>query len=327
MQGTKIVGEDRQGGRDAWNRYWKTGAAEAPDQALRNRSIIGQLERHWDGILAHHSASGMPGPMLELACGTGSVIRLARRRLAAGTDSGPDVFGVDFSDAAARHTGCGLVGDVARLPFASGRFALVVSQFGLEYAGRSAFCEAARVLAGSGSFHAVIHRRNSGIWQENRSSLDLLDTVADTQLLQKCERVLETGYQLDRGAAAQAGFDTHYMTFRAAADVADQARRRAPPSPAKAYLDMLVPDLSDFVQRRQRFDPRQLRDWLAAQARTLDVYAFRMRSMLDAAMAEDDIKLAVGDLAAGRHAVCEIGSLSLSGQDRQDAWTVLVRPA
>lgn len=235
--------------QQSWSRYWDGNAGKAPEQAISEGRFGPVLRRHWEAVFKNSAAFPENGRMLDLACGAGVVGRLARDRVGGGID----IVGVDLSSAAARQAETGLVGNIALLPFGPGCFDRIVSQFGIEYAGLPAFREAARVLTPAGQFSAVVHVKHGAIWRENATCLDIVQRTMDAGILHKCRLRLQTGYKLDRGAAAPAAFDRRTAAFEAAAravlvalrDAADCAAKRYRPAPAGSV--------------RYRFAPAELR--------------------------------------------------------------------
>ena len=311
--------------RRSWSGYWGGSAGESPDQAIAHGRFGSVLHQHWKSIFTDPALIPPDGRILDLACGAGTVGRLARDHIAAALPNGINVVGIDYSLPAVRHPLIGLVGDIVRTPFASGCFDCIVSQFGIEYAGQPAFHEAARLLAPSGRFVGVVHAKDGAIWQENASCLDILQCTADAGLIHKSRLRLQIGYKLDRGEVAPAAFMRRTAVFEKAAEAVLIALRNSPDCPAKAYIGILLPDLLDSVARRKNHDPEALYNWLGEQERALDAYAFRMQAMLDAAMDAWAVRDAAGSLVSGGTGDATIGTLSLGSHSVPAAWTVSVR--
>lgn len=152
----------------AWSRYWASGALH---------SCAGSFDGNYAGAIAafwqrtFERLAGRPARVLDLCCGNAPLARLL-------VDS--PVFGsarimVDAVDAArvAPHWTAALPEnvrwrlrvqggvDATALPFPDESFDLVMSQYGIEYAGPAAFDEAARVLAPGGTFAGVLHHAGS----------------------------------------------------------------------------------------------------------------------------------------------------------------------
>jgi len=106
--------------------------------------------RDVDPLLAELLDEAAGGPVLDLGCGTG---RLLRTHSAVGVDSSPYLVRL------AAKTGLVVVADVARLPFASGACAAAYAVLVLEHLPDPApmFCEAARVTSPGGFLVVVVN--------------------------------------------------------------------------------------------------------------------------------------------------------------------------
>ena len=122
----------------------------APRYDRMNRLLTGGLDQRWRRVLLDAVAVGPGDRVLDVACGTGDLIELARAR-------GARAVGVDFATgmlAGARRRGIdGLVrGDAERLPFVPGGASVVTCGFALRnfVALDAAFAQMATVLEPGG---------------------------------------------------------------------------------------------------------------------------------------------------------------------------------
>jgi ubiquinone/menaquinone biosynthesis C-methylase UbiE len=121
---------------------------------LYERWLVGPLFRPWAELLIERVGVSPGDRLLDLACGTGIVARLARERLG---ETGR-VVGVDLSPlmlAVARTAGPGIEwreGNAGSLPFAESEFDVVLCQQGLQFFPdkAAALAEMRRVLAPGG---------------------------------------------------------------------------------------------------------------------------------------------------------------------------------
>lgn len=130
---------------DLWGDYWADARLHGCTDQFPS-DVSHQLAAGWHQRFAtlDHGAS-----LLDVACGRGAV--LAALRAAGGLSRGVTAIGVDLAPAPAL-AGEGFVIrggiDATALPFADRSFAIVTSQFGIEYAGLApGLDEAARVAA------------------------------------------------------------------------------------------------------------------------------------------------------------------------------------
>jgi SAM-dependent methyltransferase len=85
------------------------------------------------------------------------------------------------------------------VPFGDGFFDMVVSQFGIEYAGIDAFTEAARLVAPGGGLACLCHVEDGYIDSNNKAQLDEAKYVDESQFIDLCIDVTRAGYSEDVG--------------------------------------------------------------------------------------------------------------------------------
>ena len=146
---------------DSWSEYWSKGFSSS----FAGDEYSGAIADHWRSTLG-----GIPdgAAVLDLCCGNGSIFRLLdkadQRRL--------KLHGVDYAKLPlSKDDSFILQGgvNIEDLPFESGSFDMVISQFGVEYANvDAAFAEAERVLKPSRNISFICHHPDSVILQSNR---------------------------------------------------------------------------------------------------------------------------------------------------------------
>ena len=152
----------------SWSRYWSSGVLH---------SCPGSFRGNYDGAIAQFWQSAFlalkPGQrVLDIATGNGALPRLLL-----GLDGGHDYLcevdaidlaqlapgwlsSLDGTQRARLHLHSGVMAE--QLPFAEGRFDLVISQYGIEYTDLdNALIEAARVLAPHGRLCLLMHHRQA----------------------------------------------------------------------------------------------------------------------------------------------------------------------
>lgn len=160
-----MSGADGMNPDDPWTLYWQGGPLHSciASQDQRDQVTIDAL---WTAL-----AERLPpaAQVLDLACGNGAVPRslLAARRDLAITavdlaEIAPDRLLAAFEQLA--HVRFIPRTDICRLPFPDEQFDAATSQFGLEYAPRSAALrEAARVLRPGAMLRLLMHHSDSGV--------------------------------------------------------------------------------------------------------------------------------------------------------------------
>jgi tetratricopeptide (TPR) repeat protein len=183
----------------------------------------------------------------------------------------------------------GVAADARALPFQPARFAAVVSQFGLEYAGDEAFATAAAQVRPGGALEAVVHAAGGGIALECADNARVAGLMLDGGVIRRLRDTLKASYAEPRGGAGgfvskkkDAGFAKALAEIRAKA--AD-----APQSTAAALISRYALDMERMASRRFAFAPEEALAWLDGVERRLAAYRARMEAMLAAARSEQDM--------------------------------------
>ncbi len=290
----------------AWREYWSAGGGR---DAVSTGAAGEALDGVWrDRLTALDLA---PERVADLACGIGATSRLLR----AVVGDGPllvtcDVAETGARQAAANSNGAPVAADGAALAFRDGAFDLVVSQFGLEYAGPDAFAEAGRVLIGTGAGLAVVHLKDGAIERECADNLTVLDTFFTSGLLETARAAVGSGRSYDLYA------DGCIHTVAGAANA-------RPGSAASQFAAATAPDIAKLAANPQAFERGEAMAYMDAQIAAISAYRARMASMVQAALNEIGAGAALQAFAAGRAASCS----RLEGPKGPYAWLLAVGAA
>ncbi|MHA6289667.1 class I SAM-dependent methyltransferase [Maricaulis sp. CAU 1757] len=314
------------GDRVAWDAYWR---GEGGDHAVRGEASSAGLTAFWDRELDSVLASRNHVRALDAACGAGVVAeRLMARAAAAGCQL--DLKIADISPAAVAdsrqrlglETVDGLVSDAKALPLPDGGVDVLVSQFGIEYAGLAAFAEAARVLAPGGQMRVLAHHAHGGIAVECSANLRLLDAVAASRLLAHFRRYLVLLAKRQAGKCApQAVTKVARHVGEASAGLANKLSM-AEPGAARDHVERLLSDLRRVEQSWQNYAAADLERWLDGQERDLVAYQARMRSMLQASMSQDDLEACRQELATHGAVMEAVEAFHLEADGLPSAWII-----
>ncbi|GMG87272.1 class I SAM-dependent methyltransferase [Biformimicrobium ophioploci] len=227
-----------------WSKFWEQGYITTFGSSLKN-NYSGSLKSFWQeqfSLLADGSR------ILDVATGNGAIAVLAadyslelRKGFSVyGADASTISAGVTESNSPARsavqflsETPC------EELPFEDDYFALVTSQYGVEYSNleRSAK-EIYRILKPGGSFQAVIHHADSNLLKSSRSELEIYRYVLDTAQVYpvlkkyiehyqgKADQLRQVGAQLNHGInSLRQQFGTMPLAREVQADISALARK------------------------------------------------------------------------------------------------------
>lgn len=314
-----------------WDVYWLSATQAALQDDGGARDAV--LERFWRALFEEALSRNSGVRWLDLACGNGAVTGFA---MAASSASGTPVSMtcVDYSAAAIEETGKrhpGIVGiacDIRHLPFEDQRFDVVVSQFGIEYAGDDAFDEAARLVAPGGLFSAIVHLRDGAIYRECRDNFDLIERTTEAALLERARGAFAAGFELEAGRLDEQAFRPHDTALAKSVQAAAALLSAAPPSAARQLVASVYRDLAHMYPRLPNYTPQDVFDWLDRMSSEFDSYRGRMASMLDAARDEQGILDIAARLESAGLSVCECRKLGMGADNADAAWVLVAeRPA
>ncbi|MFW6027217.1 MAG: class I SAM-dependent methyltransferase [bacterium] len=278
--------------RQDWDRYWRgAGGLSVFGQFSANANA---LQEFWSNVLSGALAGPERPRMLDVACGSGAVTAIAMQLAEKKGGAGVTCVSLDYSASAVSDLrrrmpkARPVVSEAGAAPFADATFYVVVSQFGLEYAGPAAFAEAARLVAPDGVFCALCHLDSGPIHRECQNNLEVLESAC--RFLPLAKSAFRAQFALNRGdGPAHKAEAAHEAFLRAAATLESLVREKgmgaANGTPARLHRDTMY-----MYRRRRNFEPRQVLDWIDGMTDEITAYAGRMRAMTEAALDEAAIR-------------------------------------
>lgn len=228
--------------------------------------------------------------MLDLACGNGAVTRFALDAARALERCTLAVIGVDNSLAAAKELGrrfapvCAVVADAKRTPFTDGSFDIVVSQFGVEYAGIEAIEDAVRLVARDGVFAAILHLKGGSLARECATNLQAILDLKRCGILPAAKAAFKAGFAVAHLRGSKAELRRAHSELATAAGQVEEILRRYGDGVAGGAVRSLHADIVDMYRQVGAYDPTEIANWLDNQASETEAYAGRMSSMVAAAI-------------------------------------------
>lgn len=267
-----------------WDRYWRG----TPDRTAYSSGGASHpaIRAFWVRWFQEERHSRGASRMVDVASGNGAVVEAAR---AAFSGVLPELICLDISAAAvAAVARCypgvhGIVADARAIPLRSGDFALVTSQFGVEYAGPEAFAEAARLTAPGGELALLLHIRGGAIYQECAASLGAIQALQRAEFIPLALGMFEAGFAACRGAD-----DTPYRAAVLRLAPARQALESILATYGRRVAgDSLLRfgvDVARMQARLRHYDPSEVLGWLSGMDAEFRAYAGRMNSMCASAI-------------------------------------------
>ncbi|SDJ68069.1 Methyltransferase domain-containing protein [Microbulbifer yueqingensis] len=303
----------------AWNSYW-SGASTSSRPKAPETSHPALLEL-WSAFFA---STGKANPrLLDIASGDGIVPQVAFEALAT---SSPDITCSDVSPVAlaaiekrmpsVQTCSC----DAAQLPFGAGEFDLVTSQFGIEYAGRDAIPEAARVLRPGGRLQLVLHLRGGDIYQKCRDNLLAAEEFMESGFMQQAQTVFDNLLATGKSKGRDRENPVEIMTpgIEKTVGIINRFGRHV----TDGTIDTIFMTVARICRSPSRFDLAEAQHWLKTMCEEMPGYATRMRSMCDAALRKEDVDALVSELEKHSLEVDSPRPISLSGKGADSAWVI-----
>jgi ubiquinone/menaquinone biosynthesis C-methylase UbiE len=266
-----------------WNDYWGRRAEKSVSDSSFQVGVeqSEDLIAFWNKVFAETAS----GPILDLCCGAGAVTVAAH---AAGHQ---DLVALDISADAVAITRQRVpsvqtfISPADEIPLPDGSVALVVSQFGVEYADWDRVAaEIRRVLQPGGSFRAIAHKKDGRVDAECRANLGAAKTLLESPYLPVASAFFEAVFEFE--AAPSSGDKSKLdQSFKDFADARDGLKTVILSTEIAARLHQ---EVSDLYRNRRSFSLSEIESRLQAWTQQIHAYAGRMDSMLAAAMQEDD---------------------------------------
>jgi len=202
------------------------------------------------------------------------------------------------------------------VPLDDGSFDLVVSQFGIEYAGLGAFTEAARLLAPDGRMACLCHVEDGYIDSNNKAQLDEANLIAAADFIGLCVDLTKAGYSGD--VAAMQSSETAFMPV--SAQIAAGMKRC--PGGIHSYL---LQGFRQLFEQRRAYDEADITGWLEKMRGELDKNIDRLTRMRAAALSKEDTLRITENLQAAGLQEIQFELFTTSGNELPVAWKLSAR--
>ncbi|HIG44260.1 MAG TPA: class I SAM-dependent methyltransferase [Gammaproteobacteria bacterium] len=318
---------DRQRVPGDWDVYWTGTHENAAHQEGGPQEEV--LERFWLTFFAENSADNCSRErqrLLDMACGNGAVTGFASRGIADFHSFCLDTSVNALLELGKRYpeTIC-ITADALHTPFLSNSFDLVVSQFGIEYAGIDTFDEAARLLAPGGSFGAVIHLHEGAIYRECSDNLNAINAIMQSRLLKLARNTFSAGFALNAGTGSVKAFKTAERKLKPAVRALESMLQEMGSNVAAGLAQQLHEDIAYMYKRMGAFDKREVISWLDGMVKELRAYRGRMTSMMSSAVDKDAMKAIKQNLETKGLVQQRCETLGMGPEQQPAAWVIVCK--
>ena len=277
---------------DDWDKYWSGvgGIGAFTDGGVSHPAITA----YWQHFFRTLSASPSSGSLkiIDIAGGNGALVETAGQIYG---DEQLAITSLDLSPAAIQqltqrfpHVN-GLVADANAIPLQDNSTDLVVSQFGIEYAGADAIDEAIRVVNPGGSIALMMHCENGVIFHESKTNLTVIQRILNSHILPLAKCFFTARAELNRdGDKQRQTFQAQAQQFCVALGVLEHCMSEFGTGAAGGFVHKLYNDLANVHESFGQYVLSEVLDWLSDMEVELEAYKGRMQAMLDAAIAEDE---------------------------------------
>lgn len=307
----------------SWDIYWRGAEGRA---AFSADGAGHPLVQHFWTAYFTGAANRFETPrVMDIASGNGALLERAGSafRSPGASFTCLDVSPVAVAALQQRFPGVqGLVADARAIPVQSGSFDILVSQFGVEYAGLDAIGEAARIVRVGGEIVLLLHHHDSAIHRQCTASLDAVSRLRRVEFFPRATRMFEAGFAAVRGAA-KGPYDSAARDLVPAIREMESVMQTHGRHIANDTVLRLYTDVRTMHERIQYYEPADVLDWLAAMQHEVDAYEGRMRSMCEAAIDKTNFDVACDTLRHAGFEMVQHGPLAASPDAVPLAWMLV----
>jgi methyltransferase family protein len=174
-----------------------------------------------------------------------------------------------------------VVCSVDEVPYGDQMFDLVVSQFGVEYAGPGAFSEAARLVASGGRLDMLCHYADGYIDSRNQELLAGANVAKNSGFIEKAIDLIDAAFSQDSNAQRR----TANAFVAAEKTLAQAAKNQQRGIDAHLYLGF-----RRLYERRSAYSKDDITTWLKQMHDEIDKNIDRLTRMCEAALSREDME-------------------------------------
>ena len=260
-----------------WSDYWLKEGVSGEVFVNQQGHKPPELIEYWNGIFQQQPDGSS---ILDIASGAGSIYAdlPEHQHYLHGTDISIEALKLQRT----RIKGISVTASSAdKLPFPSNQFDLIVSQFGIEYAGSAAFLEAVRVLAPGGRMVLLCHYRNGYIDSRIAPQLTGARIALETGFTDKAAELINarlSGTRNERFQRAKQAFIDCERKLAACLDKRSEG--------IHVHLDQ---GFKKMYENYLNYEEEDIRSWLSNVQVEIQTSVGRLSAMDKATMTEAEI--------------------------------------
>ncbi len=273
-----------------WDVYWR-GSASA--QAYTNEGTDHpDLQVFWRQVIEKYVLGTDSLKIVDVASGKGALINVFSKSLSLKKHS---IFSLDFSEAAMMATKksekdiCTIVADAKLLPIQDQVADVVISQFGVEYAGFEAIDEILRIVRPQGYLALVLHNRSGSIYNECSNNVKAIDSLEKLRFLPLAIDMFEAGFSLLKGGS-KGQFERAVRKLKPAFLGLEPIMDLYGVDVAGGTISTLYNETAKIQGRLNHYKEDDVIDWLKKMEGELQSYLGRMNSMCRVAITNKQFK-------------------------------------
>jgi len=308
---------------NGWDKYWNlAGTGGAFSSKGTEESLFKQ---QWFQLFEKMLAQTSKVRILDVASGNGLLATLATSYFNKRAIS-PELYCLDSSSSAISSIRQrlpkihGTVANANDMPYESNTFDLVVSQFGIEYADKSAITETARVLSSNGEAMFICHFRNGEIFLQCNQQLEIIKCFLESDFLNYCQDAFSKKVGLNQKNTPLSEFKKSDQKLRSAAKKVHQILTKYEQEPASQTLNLILADISVMYKNVNAYRKQDLFVWLQVTINEIEAYRFRMKSMINAALDGSAVGKMVGQMLDLGLEIIQVKPMRFSQEEKNIAW-------
>ncbi len=290
-----------------WSDYWKEDGATGEVFVGKDGSTNPHIKAFWHSHLADLEPASR---IVDIACGAGSIFN----HLA--DPNAHELFAADLSAEALTllrqriPQTLVVAASASALPFGERSFDIVVSQFGIEYAGHDAFAAAARLVRPGGQMVTLSHIEDGYIDAGNQKLLTGAELCRNLNFI-------PLAADLTTAAFTNRNFDSAARAFQPA----ERALAAFVGGNRGGIHEHLYLGFRQLFEHRAQYALQDITGWLDAMSEDLDRNILRLGSMRSAALSQSQVEQARSAMEA-EGMVVTVKPFEFPEYDKPVAWQI-----